>query len=270
MVDIDMDETKAAEAVGKADVSDNAEPGEVTEEDAIALCDPKMLDIDDACAVEDAADSCDTTEGLSLCDPKMLDIDIEEVKEAASEDAGEDTEDALDSTETDGIIPENDPVDVVRAEAEGTAPVFIEALCDANADPCVEDKGAPLELGTACDATLIDILEIDAAVDECLVAEVIVDPCPKPVCLAPLLVLCLEAEEGLGEVVALAVRAEEDLLKLLAFAWDVATLLVLCVEVICAAVDGLVALGSCLCVEAVDDLVVLDLCVDEGLADGLV
>jgi hypothetical protein len=34
------------------------------------------------CAVEDAADSCDTTEGLSLCDPKMLDIDIEEVKEA--------------------------------------------------------------------------------------------------------------------------------------------------------------------------------------------
>jgi hypothetical protein len=91
------------EAVGKADVSDNAEPGEVTEEDAIALCDPKMLDIDDACGrldlgqnrgcvlsismqhtcvVIDAADSCDTTEGLSLCDPKMLDIDIEEVKEA--------------------------------------------------------------------------------------------------------------------------------------------------------------------------------------------
>jgi hypothetical protein len=30
-------------------VSDNAVPGEVTEEDAIALCDPKMLDIDDAC-----------------------------------------------------------------------------------------------------------------------------------------------------------------------------------------------------------------------------
>jgi hypothetical protein len=36
---------------------------------------------------------------------------------------------------TDGIIPENDPVDVVRADAEGTAPVFIEALCDTDANP---------------------------------------------------------------------------------------------------------------------------------------
>jgi hypothetical protein len=34
------------------------------------------------CVVIDAADSCDTTEGLPLCDPKMLDIHIEEVKEA--------------------------------------------------------------------------------------------------------------------------------------------------------------------------------------------
>jgi hypothetical protein len=36
--------------------------------------------------------------------------------------------------------------------------------------------------------------------------------------------------EDFGEVVALAVRTEEDLLKLLAFAWDVAALLVLCVD----------------------------------------
>jgi hypothetical protein len=49
-------------------------------------------------------------------------------------------------------------------------------------------------------------------------------------CFHDLMRVVLLLTEDFGEVVALAVRAEEDLLKLLAFAWDVATLLVLCVD----------------------------------------